>query len=1733
MTDRSEGVELTLNSGEEECEMRVCDTDGEPRCHVAEPTGDVCLTRLRARPQPLSMVTLQGAWDGVEQCRKLGKELSSCLDLALERFSREPRCVQENARLLIHGGWGELEFVSGQGQCEISVLLADGEPQYHITKLGGDRPVTWSHTSPEPLSVTDLARVWDRLGLWGVLGEELSGLFEEAISQFSREPPWMQENARMRLCWDGGSLEFLSGEGQYIFTISYEEGNPRYHFHVNTLPGHLYVARLRSRKDPLSADSLFKFHTELDLCRGDIAVLRACFRRAWVEFRREPRCVQENARMGIRWDGGELEFIAGQGQCEISVSCSAGEPQYHITEKTWDTFVTWTHSHPEPLKIKNLERVRNRLRRWGVLGEELSACFGEAIFQFSREPPCVQGNARMRFSWDRGSLEFLSGKGQYEISVSYQEGNARYHFHFETLPGHLYVARLRSRKSPLTADSLFKFHTELGLCQGDTAALRARLLTAWEGFSREPRYVQENARLLIQWGRRQLRFTSGNGECEISVRCGDGKPQYHVRKIPVHVYVAQLRAHQQSLSADTLQRVLSELRSCHGDTDSLTTCLDHAWQGFCQEPRCVQENARLGIQWGGGELEFVSGQRQCEISVLLADGRPQYHITELGGNTPITWSHASPEPLSVADLVRVWDRLGCWGALGEELSTCFGEAISQFSQEPWCVQENTRMRISWDGRTLELLSGEGQCEISVRCRDGRPQYKVEELPVHMYVARLRTHPEPLSADSLWKVLTKLGSCQEDTGTLRACISHALDQFVHEPRCVQENARLLIQGGRGELEFVSGQGQCEISVLIADGEPQYHITELGGDRPVTWSRASPEPLSVADLARVRDRLGCWGVLGEELSGCFGEAISQFSREPLWMQENARMRLCWDRGSLEFLSGTGQYEISVSYQEGNARYHFHVETLPGHLYVSRLRSCRNPLSADSLFKFHTELGLCWGDTAVLRDCLYTAWEGFGREPRCVQENARLLIRWDGGELEFIAGQGQCEISVSCSTGKPQYHITEKTWDMFVAWTNSHPEPLSINNLKRVRDRLGRWGALGKELSDCFEEAISHFCQEPPCVQGNARMRLCWAGGSLEFLSGEGQYIFTISYEEGNPRYHFHVETLPVHLYVTRLRSRKDPLTADNLVKFYTELGLCGGDTAVLKACLYRAWVSFSQEPQCVQENARLLIPWDGGELEFVAGQGQCEISVSCSNGEPQYLITEKTWDVFVSRTHSHPEPLSINNLERVKNRLGRWGALGEELSSCFGEAISQFSREPPCVQGNARMRLCWDGGSLEFLSGKGQYEISVSYREGNPHYHFHVEDLPGKLYVAWLHSRENPLSADSLFKFHTELGLCRGDTAALRACFCRAWEGFSQEPQYVQENARLLIQWGRRQLRFTSGNGECEISVRCGDGKPEYHVRKIPVHVYVAQLRAHQESLSADTLQRVLSELGSCHGDTDALTTCFDRAWRGFRQEPRCVQENARLLIRCDGQELEFVSGRGQCEISVLLTDGEPQYHITELGGDRPVTWSQASPEPLSVADLARMRDRLGHWGALGEELSGCFEEAISQFSREPQCVQENARMWIRWDGGTLEFLSGEGQCQISVCCRDERPQYEVGELPVDMYVARLCTHPEPLSADSLQRVLTKLGSCQEDTSILRACISHALDQFIQEPRCVQENTRLLIQWGGTELEFVSGQGENLITVCKGEEGRIQYMVQVSGWWPWIARLLPYTAVLGRD
>ncbi|XP_075774399.1 uncharacterized protein LOC142825960 [Pelodiscus sinensis] len=1267
------------------------------------------------------------------------------------------------------------------------------------------------------------------------------------------------------------------------------------------------------------------------------------------------------------------------------------------------------------------------------------------------------------------------------------------------------LASLRAHPLPLSLGTLQGVRAGLERSGELGMELGACLDLALERFCHEPQCVQENARLRVQWEAGALEFVSGQGQCELSVSCRDGEPQYTVAGGTGTVYLAWLRSHPEPLSVAGLARVRDRLQRWGVLEEELGSCFALALQEFSQEPRCVQENTRLRLRWGGEELEFVSGQGQCKILVLHADGQPRYHITEPARAAYLALLRSHPEPLSVADLARVRDRLGRWGALGKELSSCFEEAIAQFSRELPCVQTNARLQIWWSGQNLAFLAGQGQCEISVCSGYRGPSYEVKKLPLDVDLARIRARTEPLSTESLSRLLSRSWSYTEPNRPLRPCLQCALNGFSREPRWVQANARLRIHCGGEELEFVSGQGLCEISVLHADGRPQYGITALGADMPVPWSDGGPEPLSVADLARVRDRLGCWGVLGEELSSCLDLARQEFSQELSTLQNDARLRIRWGGGELHFQSGLeGACELSVCYRDGSA--HYQVEQLPLYTYLEQLRARPPPLSPDTLLRVLHRLDPYKWEVEKLRICLDWAWQGLRQEPRCVQAHARLQLNWDFWQ-EFVSGQGLYGILVLHTDGDPQYRITTLGGETPVTWSDADPEPLSVANLARVRDRLKCWGVVREELSSCFEEAIARFSREPLCLQANARLRLCGDGSSLVFLSGAGACEISMRCEDGSPCYK--VEELPVGMYLARFRPRPQPLSPEALQSAWQELESCKGDRDATRACFLCAWEGFCQEPRWVQANAQLRIRCGGEELEFVSGQGLCEISVLLADGEPQYHVTELGADTQVPWSDGGPEPLSVADLARVRDRLGHWGALGQALSGCFEEAVARFSREPPCLQENTRLRLSWDRGSLVFLSGDGACEVSVVSLQGTPLW---LETkLPLDMYLARIRARREPLSPDMLTAMRDKLYVCQGDTKALSVCVSWASSYLSREPQGVQASARLRIHWAGGELEFTSGAGECELTVREAEPKPQYHLQ-LPLGIYLAHLRSDPEYLSVHSLEWMRDKLRACVGDTAALAACLDCAWEGFRQEPRWVQANARLQIRWGGEELEFVSGQGLCEISVLHADGEPQYCITALGADRPVPWSDGGSEQLSVAELARVQDRLGCWGVLGEELGRCFEEAIAQFSREPPCVQENAQLRLSWDGGHLDFFSGKGACAISVSYHDGRAQYDMSALPAPMFRARLRSHPPPLSADTLWHVRNGLHSRDGQQKALVACFDEALRGFNLEPGWVQGNARLAIWDGDEELVFVSGEGENRITVREDEEGVIQYTAQ---------------------
>ncbi|XP_053123420.1 uncharacterized protein LOC128332759 [Hemicordylus capensis] len=186
----------------------------------------------------------------------------------------------------------------------------------------------------------------------------------------------------------------------------------------------------------------------------------------------------------------------------------------------------------------------------------------------------------------------------------------------------------------------------------------------------------------------------------------------------------------------------------------------------------------------------------------------------------------------------------------------------------------------------------------------------------------------------------------------------------------------------------------------------------------------------------------------------------------------------------------------------------------------------------------------------------------------------------------------------------------------------------------------------------------------------------------------------------------------------------------------------------------------------------------------------------------------------------------------------------------------------------------------------------------------------------------------------------------------------------------------------------------------------------------------------------------------------------------------------------------------------------------SDEPLTVRNLLRHRDRLG---GMNYMLRACFDKAIDVFNQEPTVVQQNAKMIIQCEGQAVEFLSGNGDCEISVYLLNEKIQYTIQELTAEMYLARLSVRQEPLSVGDLLRVRWELQSLKVLSEELGGCLELAVENFAEEPSCVQSSAYMVVDCGGLVLKFASGRGENHINVYDVQDGRMHYRIKAAGLW----------------
>lgn len=146
--------------------------------------------------------------------------------------------------------------------------------------------------------------------------------------------------------------------------------------------------------------------------------------------------------------------------------------------------------------------------------------------------------------------------------------------------------------------------------------------------------------------------------------------------------------------------------------------------------------------------------------------------------------------------------------------------------------------------------------------------------------------------------------------------------------------------------------------------------------------------------------------------------------------------------------------------------------------------------------------------------------------------------------------------------------------------------------------------------------------------------------------------------------------------------------------------------------------------------------------------------------------------------------------------------------------------------------------------------------------------------------------------------------------------------------------------------------------------------------------------------------EAMDNCFDKAINEFMSEPRILQENAKMILECNGTRKEFVSGKGENYIEVFWVDGQTRYRVREANSQVYVARLGRQPFPLSLGSLLNVYQQLASREG-SEELRRCLIKTIEEFPKEPQAVQNDAMLEVSCGGSNVAFRSEAGKNEINV------------------------------------------------------------------------------------------------------------------------------------
>ncbi|XP_044307735.1 uncharacterized protein LOC123034451 [Varanus komodoensis] len=179
---------------------------------------------------------------------------------------------------------------------------------------------------------------------------------------------------------------------------------------------------------------------------------------------------------------------------------------------------------------------------------------------------------------------------------------------------------------------------------------------------------------------------------------------------------------------------------------------------------------------------------------------------------------------------------------------------------------------------------------------------------------------------------------------------------------------------------------------------------------------------------------------------------------------------------------------------------------------------------------------------------------------------------------------------------------------------------------------------------------------------------------------------------------------------------------------------------------------------------------------------------------------------------PKNLTVAALLEAKMQEPHRGA----MRSCLDESIREFFLEPDMVKKNAWLILQCNGTRQEFLSGKGENHIQVLWLDGKARYVF--DESNSGVHVARIGRHTLPLNLTSILGVLRDLSSHNG-SKELQNCLSWTLQEFAQEPASLQDNAKLVVSCGGRNLSFVSGEGQNEINVYTdhAEGEIQFQVK----------------------------------------------------------------------------------------------------------------------------------------------------------------------------------------------------------------------------------------------------------------------------------------------------------------------------